>query len=348
MNILVAGGAGYIGTHTCVELLKAGHSVIIADNLSNSDLNAVYRTEQVAGEKIPFYCVDITKQNEIEPVFRENHIDGIIHFAGLKAVGESVEKPVEYYWNNLNCTLMLCRMMKQYHVKHMVFSSSATVYGENTVPFTEDMPLLPTTNPYGETKAIGERMLKDFVSANKEYSVALLRYFNPIGAHESGMLGENPKGIPNNLMPYISQVAAGKLEYLNIYGTDYPTKDGTGVRDYIHVVDLAKGHVKAIEKISEDCGVHIYNLGTGKGVSVLELVRTFEAVNGVSVPFKLADRRPGDIARCFAGVEKAKAELGWIAEKSVDDMCRDTWRWEQYLNTLEEKKKEHVFYRKLV
>lgn len=329
MNILVAGGAGYIGTHTCVELIHAGHSVIIADNLCNSKRDAIYRTEQITGAVIPFYQVDVSNESELELIFKENTIDGIIHFAGLKAVGESVEKPIEYYQNNLNCTLALCNMMKKYGVKKLVFSSSATVYGDNQVPFTEDMPLLPATNPYGETKVIGERILTDFVAANPDYAVTLLRYFNPIGAHESGLIGEDPQGIPNNLMPYISQVAAGKLQQLNVYGNDYPTADGTGVRDYIHVVDLAKGHVKALEKMNGKQGIFTYNLGTGRGVSVLELVHTFEIVNQIKVPYKIVGRRAGDIAECYAGVKKAQTELGWTAEKTVEDMCRDTWRWQQ-------------------
>jgi len=330
MKILVAGGAGYIGTHTCVELIQAGHDIIIADNLCNSKIEAVYRTEKIVGKQIPFYKIDISEETELEPIFQNHQIDGIIHFAGLKAVGESVEKPIEYYQNNLKCTLNLCKMMNKYQVKNLVFSSSATVYGDNQVPFTEDTPLMPTTNPYGETKVMGERILRDFVTANPDCAVTLLRYFNPVGAHESGLIGEDPQGIPNNLMPYISQVAVGKLQELSVYGNDYPTVDGTGVRDYIHVVDLAKGHVKAIEKISDTAGVHTYNLGTGRGVSVLELVHTFEAVNQIKVPYKIVDRRAGDIAICYAAVEKAKAELGWTAEKTVADMCRDTWRWQQY------------------
>lgn len=328
MKILVAGGAGYIGTHTCVELIRAGYEIIVADNLSNSKIDAIRRTEKIVGRKIAFYHVNITREDEIDTVFRENQIDGIIHFAGLKAVSESVHKPIEYYYNNLNCTLTLCQMMKKYSVKKMIFSSSATVYGNNKVPFTEDMPLLPTTNPYGETKVISERILSDFVFANPGYSIVILRYFNPIGAHESGLIGEDPQGIPNNLMPYISQVAAGKLKELQVYGNDYLTVDGTGVRDYIHVVDLAKGHVKAVEKIKDSEGLYTYNLGTGKGVSVLKLVETFEDVNQTKVPYKIVGRRPGDIAECYANVEKAKRELGWVAEKTIEDMCRDTWKWQ--------------------
>lgn len=330
MKILVTGGAGYIGTHTCVELVKAGHEVVIADNLCNSKLDAIQRTEQITGRKLKFYQIDVTDSVALERVFQQNQIDGIIHFAGLKAVGESVEKPIDYYYNNLVSTLNLCRMMQKYQVKHLVFSSSATVYGDNKAPFTEDMPLKMTTNPYGETKAMSERILQDFCKANSEYAVSLLRYFNPIGAHESGLIGEDSQGIPNNLMPYISQVACGKLKELQIFGNDYPTLDGTGVRDYIHVADLAKGHVKALEYLQRHKGVSIHNLGTGKGTSVLELVHTFERINQVKVPYRIVARRDGDIAECYAGVEKAKQELGWVAERTVEDMCRDTWRWQQY------------------
>ena len=328
MKILVTGGAGYIGSHTCVELINAGYEIVIADNLSNSDIDAIYRTEKIVEQKIPFYQIDVAVEPELEKVFQENKFDAIIHFAGLKAVGESVTKPIEYYYNNLNCTMLLCKMMKKYDIKQLVFSSSATVYGDNKSPFTEDMTLLPTTNPYGETKAMGERILTDFAKATPEVSVTFLRYFNPIGAHESGMIGENPRGIPNNLMPYVSQVASGRLKELSVYGNDYPTIDGTGVRDYIHVVDLAKGHVKAIEKMQNKNGVHIFNLGTGHGISVLELVHTFERVNQIKVPYKIVGRRDGDIAECYANANKAKQELDWVAEKNIEDMCRDTWRWE--------------------
>ena len=333
MKVLVTGGAGYIGTHTCVELIQSGYEVIIADNLCNSKIDAIYRTEKIVGKRIPFYLIDIGKEDKLEKVFSENKIDAIIHFAGLKSVNESVEQPIKYYTNNLNCTLMLCQMMKKYNVKKIVFSSSATVYGANTVPFTEDMELMPTTNPYGETKVIGERILQDFAKVNPEISVSILRYFNPIGAHESGLIGEDPQGIPNNLMPYISQVAIGKLQELSVYGNDYPTVDGTGVRDYIHVVDLGRGHVKALEFLNSHTGVAIHNLGTGKGTSVLELVHAFERVNGINVPYKIVERRLGDIAECYAGVEKANLELGWNAEKTVEDMCKDTWRWQQYINS---------------
>lgn len=328
MKILVTGGAGYIGSHTCIELINAGYEIVIADNLSNSDIDAVYRTEKIVEQKIPFYQIDVAAEPELEKVFQENKFDAIIHFAGLKAVGESVTKPIEYYYNNLNCTMLLCKMMKKYDIKQIIFSSSATVYGDNKSPFTEDMTLLPTTNPYGETKAMGERILTDFAKATSGVSVTFLRYFNPIGAHESGMIGENPRGIPNNLMPYVSQVASGRLKELSVYGNDYPTIDGTGVRDYIHVVDLAKGHVKAIEKMQNKNGVHIFNLGTGHGISVLELVHTFERVNQIKVPYKIVGRRDGDIAECYASANKAKQELDWVAEKNIEDMCRDTWRWE--------------------
>lgn len=329
MNILVTGGVGYIGTHTCVELIQTGHHVVIVDNLCNSKLDAVKRTEQIVGQTIPFYKTDVTDLVALEEIFQQNQLDGIIHFAGLKAVGESVQKPVEYYHNNIVGLLNLCKLMPKYQVYNIVFSSSATVYGDNAVPFTEDMSLKPTTNPYGETKAMSERILQDFAKANPQCAVSLLRYFNPIGAHESGLIGENPQGVPNNLMPYISQVASGKLKELQIFGNDYPTVDGTGVRDYIHVVDLAKGHVKALEYLQTHAGVSIHNLGTGKGTSVLELVHTFETVNHITIPYKIVERRVGDIAECYAGVEKAKRELGWAAEKNVEDMCRDTWRWQQ-------------------
>ena len=329
MNIFVTGGAGYIGTHTCVELIKAGHEVIVADNLVNSRKEALDKVTEITGKKITFYEVDVTDREEVEKIFNAHRIDGVIHFAGLKAVGESVAKPLAYYYNNLVSTMVLADACVRHNVSRFVFSSSATVYGDNVVPFKETMALLPTTNPYGETKAMSERILTDAAAANEGFGVTLLRYFNPVGAHESGLIGENPNGIPNNLMPFVTQVAKGKREKLSVFGNDYDTVDGTGVRDYIHVVDLAIGHVKAIEML--ETGVHIYNLGTGRGTSVLELVHAFEEANGVTVPYEICDRRPGDIASCYADAEKAKVELGWTAEKTIYDMVRDSWRFEQGL-----------------
>lgn len=329
MNIFVTGGAGYIGTHTCVELIKAGHEVIVADNLINSRKEALDKVTEITGKEVTFYEVDVTEREEVEKIFEAHRIDGVIHFAGLKAVGESVAKPLAYYYNNLVSTMVLADACIRHKVNRFVFSSSATVYGDNVVPFKETMKLLPTTNPYGETKAMSERILSDATSANEGFGITLLRYFNPVGAHESGLIGENPNGIPNNLMPFVTQVAKGKREKLSVFGNDYDTVDGTGVRDYIHVVDLAIGHVKAIEKL--DKGVHIYNLGTGRGTSVLELVHAFEEANGVKVPYEICDRRPGDIASCYADAEKAKIELGWTAEKSIYDMVRDSWRFEKGL-----------------
>ncbi|HZK25099.1 MAG TPA: UDP-glucose 4-epimerase GalE [Oscillospiraceae bacterium] len=327
MNILVTGGTGYIGSHTCVTLLAAGHDVVIADNLCNSKAETVDIIEQISGKKVIFYQIDVTEEAAVESVFAKHAFDGVIHFAGLKAVGESVEKPLQYYYNNTVSTMVLAKVCQKYQVKRFVFSSSATVYGENEVPFVETMPLLPTTNPYGETKAISERILTDVVQANPEWSVALLRYFNPVGAHESGLLGEAPNGIPNNLMPYVAQVAKGKLAKLHVFGNDYPTVDGTGVRDYIHVMDLAEGHVVALAKLQP--GVHIYNLGTGQGTSVLQLVQAFEAANQIKVPYEIVARRPGDIAECYADAAKAKKELGWTAKLTLMEMCRDAWRFEQ-------------------
>lgn len=329
MKIFVTGGAGYIGTHTCVELIQAGHEVIVADNLCNSKKEALDKVTEITGKEIVFYEVDVTDEKEVEKIFKENHIDGVIHFAGLKAVGESVAKPLMYYYNNLVSTMVLAKACIRHKVGRFVFSSSATVYGDNTVPFREDMDLLPTTNPYGETKAMSERILTDTANAHEEFGVTLLRYFNPVGAHESGLIGENPNGIPNNLMPFVTQVAKGKREYLSVFGNDYDTVDGTGVRDYIHVVDLAKGHVAAIEKLLE--GVNVYNLGTGKGTSVLELVQAFEDGNGIKVPYEICPRRPGDIASCYADAEKAKEELGWTAEKDIMDMVKDSWKFESGL-----------------
>ncbi|HYE82841.1 MAG TPA: UDP-glucose 4-epimerase GalE [Clostridia bacterium] len=327
MNILVTGGAGYIGSHTCVALLEAGYSVIVADNLCNSKAETLDRVMEITGKIIIFYQIDVTDEAAVDTVFHNHSIDGVIHFAGLKAVGESVSKPLEYYYNNILSTMVLARVCRKYGVRRFVFSSSATVYGENKVPFDETMPLLPTTNPYGETKAMSERILTDIAKADPDWSVALLWYFNPVGAHESGLIGESPNGIPNNLMPYITKVAKGELPKLLIFGNDYPTIDGTGVRDYIHVCDLAEGHVAALDKLT--AGIHTYNLGTGHGISVLQLVKTFKEVNGVEVPYEIVGRRPGDIAVCYADVTKAEKELGWTAKRDVADMCRDAWWFEK-------------------
>lgn len=315
MSVLVTGGVGYIGSHTCVQLLEKGYDVVVVDNLSNSKLEALKRVEEIAGKRIKFYKVDICDKEALRKVFYENSIDVVIHFAGLKAVGESVEIPLKYYYNNITGTLILCEVMKEFNVKKMVFSSSATVYGNpERVPITEDFPL-SATNPYGRTKLFIEEILRDLYISDNEWSIALLRYFNPIGAHESGLIGEDPNGIPNNLMPYITQVAVGKLKELRVFGNDYDTHDGTGVRDFIHVVDLANGHVKAIEKVIKDTGVRAYNLGTGNGYSVLDLVNTFEKVTGIKIPYRIVDRRPGDVAKCYADASRANDELGWKAEK---------------------------------
>lgn len=327
MNILVTGGAGYIGSHTCLALLEAGHKVIVADNLCNSSTETIDRVQQIANKDVVFYQVDVTVEADVDTIFINHTIDGIIHFAGLKSIGESVEKPLGYYYNNLLSTMVLAKACKKYGIKRFVFSSSATVYGENEVPFIESMKLLPTTNPYGETKVMCERILTDIAEVNPDFSVALLRYFNPVGAHKSGLIGEAPNGIPNNLMPYVAQVAKGKLEKLRIFGNDYPTIDGTGVRDYIHVCDLAEGHVKALDHLTG--GLHIYNLGTGYGTSVLQLVKAFEKANGIDVPYEIVERRPGDIADCYADTSKAKRELGWTAKRDIIDMCRDAWRFEK-------------------
>jgi len=327
MNILVIGGAGYIGSHTCVALLEAGHTIIVADNLCNSSAETLERVKQITGREITFYQIDVTDAAATNTIFANHSIDGVIHFAGLKAVGESVAKPLVYYYNNLVSTMVLAQACQKYGVPRFVFSSSATVYGENEVPFVEDMPLLPSTNPYGESKAMSERILTDIAKANPDWSVALLRYFNPVGAHESGLIGEAPAGIPNNLMPYITQVAKGKLDKLRVFGNDYPTVDGTGVRDYIHVLDLAEGHVTALANLT--AGVHIYNLGTGHGVSVLQLVQAFEEANGLDLPYEIAARRPGDIAECYADASKAKRDWGWTAKRNLVAMCRDAWRFEK-------------------
>jgi UDP-glucose 4-epimerase len=327
MNILVTGGTGYVGSHTCVELLNKNHSVIIVDNLINSKIETIDKIIQITNKNISFYQIDVTDEYALDQIFINHKIDGVIHFAGLKAVGESVELPLTYYYNNLVSTMILSKLCLKYNVNKFVFSSSATVYGDNKVPFVEDMDLLPTTNPYGETKAMSERILLDVAKANPNFSVSLLRYFNPVGAHESGLIGEAPNGIPNNLLPYVTQVAKGKLKQLRVFGNDYDTVDGTGVRDYIHVVDLAEGHVKAIEKLTE--GVKIYNLGTGKGTSVLQLVQAFEKANNIKVPYEIVNRRPGDIASFYADASKAERELGWKAKKSILDMCKDAWNFEK-------------------
>ena len=333
--ILLTGGTGFIGSHTAVELLEAGEEIVIVDDLSNSGADMLERLHTITGRTARFYQADVADSHAMERVFSENDIHAVIHFAGFKAVGESVEKPVAYYRNNLDTTLTLLETMQRHGVKQFVFSSSATVYGmSDNVPFTEDMPSLGCTNPYGWTKYMIERILTDAAAADKELSVVLLRYFNPIGAHESGLIGERPNGIPNNLMPYITQVAAGIRERLSVYGSDYPTHDGTGVRDYIHVVDLAKGHVAALRYAAAHTGTEIINLGTGKGYSVLDVVHAFEAANQVKIPYVLAPRRPGDIATCYAGTEKAKRLLDWQAEKGLEEMCRDSWRWQQ--NCMEE------------
>ena len=329
MNILLAGGAGYIGSHTCIELISAGHTVVIADNLCNSKNEAVKRVEKIVGQEIPFYEINVCDHDSLRKVFSENKIDAVIHFAGLKAVGESCEKPLMYYRNNLDSTLTLLEVMKEFGCHNFVFSSSATVYGiPETVPLVETMPT-SCTNPYGWTKLMTEQILQDVTKTDPELSVVLLRYFNPIGAHESGTIGENPNGIPNNLMPYITQVAVGKLKELGVFGNDYPTPDGTGVRDYIHVVDLAKGHVKAIDYADAHKGTEIFNLGTGVGYSVLDIVKTFSKVNNVEIPYQIKPRRAGDIAECYADPTKAKEVLGWTAEKTLEDMCRDSWNWQK-------------------
>ena len=329
MNVLLAGGAGYIGSHTCVELINAGHDVVIADNFSNSCPVAVERVEELTGRKIPLYEADVCDRDAVEKIFSENKIDAVIHFAGLKAVGESCEKPVEYYRNNIDSTLTLLEVMKKHGVNNFIFSSSATVYGTpETVPLVETMPKGSPTNPYGWTKFMIEEILKSACKADPTLSVVLLRYFNPIGAHESGLIGENPNGIPNNLMPYITQVAIGRREKLTVFGNDYDTPDGTGVRDYIHVVDLAEGHLCAIQYAHAHTGCEIFNLGTGHGVSVLEMVHTFSEVNNVPVPYVIGPRRAGDLATVYADPSKAKQILGWEAKKTLADMCRDSWNWQ--------------------
>lgn len=330
MAVLVTGGAGYIGSHTCLELLQAGYEVVVFDNLYNANEESLKRVEEITGKKITFYKADMLDRTAVEEIFTNEQIDSVIHFAGLKAVGESVQKPLEYYYNNVTGTLILCDVMRKHGVKKIVFSSSATVYGSpKTVPIKEDFDL-HVTNPYGRTKLMLEEILQDLAFADPEWDVILLRYFNPIGAHESGRIGEDPKGIPNNLLPYIAQVAVGKRACLGVFGNDYDTPDGTGVRDYIHVVDLALGHVKAIEKLSkEHTGVKIYNLGTGNGYSVLDVVKAFEKASGVNVPYEIKPRRAGDIATCYADSSLAKQELGWEAKKGIEEMCADSWRWQK-------------------
>lgn len=327
MAILVTGGMGYIGSHTVVELLQNEKEVIILDNLCNSQVEVLDQLERITGKRPKFYEVDLLDRDRVEQIFEENTIEAVIHFAGLKAVGESVREPLIYYHNNITGTLILCEVMEKFGCKKLVFSSSATVYGmNNEAPFEETMPL-STTNPYGATKLMIEDILRDLYVADKEWHVVLLRYFNPIGAHESGLIGENPKGIPNNLLPYVMQVAVGKLERLSVYGDDYDTPDGTGVRDYIHVVDLAKGHLLALDYVIKHEGVEAINLGTGNGYSVLDVVKTFERVNGVTVNYCITDRRPGDIATCYADATKAKSLLGWEATKTLAQMCVDSWRF---------------------
>lgn len=328
MKVLVTGGAGYIGSHACVELLEAGYEVVIADNLSNSKEVVIDRIKTITGKSVKFYKLDITNREELDNMFKKENPEAVMHFAGLKAVGESVAIPLRYFYNNITGTLILLEIMNRYNTKKLVFSSSATVYGNPAkVPITEDFPL-SATNPYGRTKLMIEDILRDYHISDSSMNIAILRYFNPIGAHRSGLIGEDPSGIPNNLMPYISKVAVGKLERLSIYGNDYPTRDGTGIRDYIHVTDLVEGHLKAMQKLMEKPGIVTYNLGTGRGYSVLEVVNAFERTNGVKIPYLIAGRRPGDIAECYADPSKAEKELGWKAEKNMDEMCRDTWRWQ--------------------
>ena len=329
-KILLTGGTGFIGSHTAVELIESGFDAVIADNLANSEVSVIDRVEQITGRRPAFYHADVTDPEAVERIFSEQEIDAVVHFAGLKAVGESVEKPLTYYRNNLGATLTLLEAMKKHQVKQFIFSSSATVYSlVDEVPFTEESGPLGCTNPYGWTKYMIEQILKDVAAADPDMSVVLLRYFNPVGAHESGLIGEKPAGVPNNLMPYIQQVAQGIRPQLNVFGNDYPTHDGTGVRDYIHVVDLAKGHVAALKYARTHKGCEVFNLGTGCGYSVLDLVKTFERVNGVEIPYEIVGRRAGDIATCYADTAKAERMLGWKAEKGIEEMCRDAWRWQK-------------------
>ena len=330
MSILVSGGAGYIGSHTCVELLQAGYEIVVADNLDNSSEESLRRVEQITGKPVPFVKAELCNPHEVEALFTNYPgIDAVIHFAGLKSVGESVTKPLEYYSNNLGSTLTLLEAMRRHGVKNFVFSSSATVYGDPaTVPIREDFPTGGTTNPYGTSKLFQEKMLMDICAADPTLNVALLRYFNPIGAHESGLIGEDPNGIPNNLVPYIAKVAVGQLEKVHVYGSDYPTPDGTGVRDYIHVVDLAKGHVAALKKLDTNCGLFVCNLGTGNGYSVLDVVHAYEKACGHELPYVIEARRPGDIASCYADPAKAREELGWEAQLGIEEMCASSWKWQ--------------------
>ena len=329
MSILVAGGAGYIGSHTCVELLEAGYDVVVVDNLYNSSEESLKRVEKITGKTVTFYEADILDRDALNKIFDAHEIEAVIHFAGYKAVGESVAKPIEYYHNNMTGTLVLCDVMRAHGVKNIVFSSSATVYGDPAqIPITENCPKGQPTNPYGWTKSMLEQVLADIHTSDNEWNVILLRYFNPIGAHKSGIIGEDPKGIPNNLVPYVAQVAVGKRECLGVFGNDYDTVDGTGVRDYIHVVDLAAGHVKAIEKLKENPGVEVYNLGTGNGYSVLQVVAAFEKACGHAIKYEIKPRREGDIATCYCDPQKAKEDLGWVTKYGIDEMCEDSWRWQ--------------------
>lgn len=329
-TILVTGGAGFIGSHTCVELLNADYDVVVIDNLCNASKESIKRVEKITGKSIKFYEADIADRQAMNQIFAENDIYGVIHFAGLKAVGESVAKPLEYYKNNISGTLEMCDVMRKHGVKNIIFSSSATVYGDpEIIPITEQCPKGQCTNPYGWTKSMLEQILTDIQKADTEWNVILLRYFNPIGAHKSGLIGEDPNGIPNNLMPYITKVATGQLPRVNVFGNDYPTPDGTGVRDYIHVVDLAVGHVDAIRKLAENPGVKVYNLGTGKGYSVLEVIDNFSKASGIDIPYVITDRRAGDIAECYADASLAKKELGWEAKYGIREMCEDSWNWQK-------------------
>ena len=329
MNVLVTGGAGYIGSHTCVELLERGYGVVVADNLVNSSAKSLERVQQITGKSLDFYEIDVRDRAALDRIFEKHDINCTIHFAGLKAVGESVAMPLEYYDNNLNSTITLCRAMKDHGVKNIVFSSSATVYsGDNEMPLKESSRTGMCTNPYGWTKYMSEQILRDTAFADEEWSIALLRYFNPIGAHKSGLIGEDPRGIPNNLMPFISQVAVGRRDHLNVFGNDYDTHDGTGVRDYIHVVDLARGHVCAIEYMQKHKGENVFNLGTGMGYSVLDMVKAFERVTGIKIPYEIVARRPGDLATVYSSPDKSAELLGWKAQYNLDDMCRDTWAWQ--------------------